>query len=223
VYSVLGRPAPTKKDVALYYLPTVRASAFVASRGGPDDPRLFLNVLAFQQSGTCAVAADGAPTDVAAAKWPSVLAYWTSRIAKVFRDGAPAAGGATGLYDADVRKRLVAAANVLAGNSAALAVPRRKAWAPPPVGDALLRASDAADTAEAVRAPAPATAVELPPPRRPPRLHHQDSLLREMFPGWDPDVLAFAAAQHGGNDEEAILMLSESEGPAHFRSLWMEL
>ena len=124
--------------VQLYYIATMRANELVCSVGTglsssskPSQPKksdvdvLFINVLAFQQSGCCDTI-DDVPIAIPQDKLSDVLSYWTTRVAMAFRDAKPSSKGgkfsnhnvqpiptsnrslnskATGLYDAEVRKR----------------------------------------------------------------------------------------------------------------------
>mmetsp|Transcript_33880 Transcript_33880/g.103998 ORF Transcript_33880/g.103998 Transcript_33880/m.103998 type:complete len:129 (+) Transcript_33880:720-1106(+) len=85
---------------------SVRANEFVCAADSADG-RLYVNALPFQQA-DCVVYS-GDTCDVAAARWPEVLSYWTSRVA--------AATGRPGLFDSSARHRLAERLLDLAGEA----------------------------------------------------------------------------------------------------------
>ena len=90
-------------------MPSVRANEFVCARD-PNDGRLYVNVLPFQQADVCVFRSDDV-CSVDPSKWPEVLAYWAARVA--------AADDAAGLYDSAARHRLAERLFELAGDCGA--------------------------------------------------------------------------------------------------------
>jgi hypothetical protein len=131
----------------LYYMPTIRADVFVCAPLEQSAPHLFINVLAFQQSGCCeGDAADARrPLRVRADSWRKVLPYWLCRIVSALNqhEGPAAASSCHGLYDAHVRERLQQRLTALSGRPPP-PLERRRGWKPTPVGDRLLQPAEGA-------------------------------------------------------------------------------
>ena len=137
---------PTNEVIGgLYYMATIRANVFVCC-AMPDETRLQLNVLPFEQSLCCECADNDhtKPQRVAPAKWAELLPYWLHRLTIGLKESGAAAPA--GIYDAAVRRRLLERI-VARGGAQVRAEPQR--WSPPPLPGALLR--PAGDAMRAVR------------------------------------------------------------------------
>ena len=170
---VLGWEGAARR-VRLYWLPTVRATAFVCCTGGEGDNRLYVNVCPFQQTAACECEEADATRPVALARdrWATALPYYVSRLAAADRAsagrGAASARKPTGLYDEAVRRRLAARLAVLQGTRVAALPAAPAAWSPPPVPTELLRppSPEAVGRAAAPSKPSTRTAAaEKPTPR----------------------------------------------------------
>ena len=149
VVRIMGRRAVTDVVSGLYSMPTIRADVFVCSavsqeRGGTG---LHLNALVFQQSLCCECEGGGTtrPLRIAPARWAEVLPYWLCRVTSALNESHP--GTARGIYDADVRARLVEriVARSSVGSGPATAANLRKdpvqSWTPPALPTTLLTSS----------------------------------------------------------------------------------
>lgn len=119
------------ETVQLYYIATMRADELVCSMGkknkdSKEEEMIFINLLAFQQSGMCDTF-DDVPYTIPLEKLSDVLSYWITRVAMAIRNGhyagakfsnhntgpIPTASSSqaakpTGLYDKMVRQRFYA-------------------------------------------------------------------------------------------------------------------
>lgn len=141
---VLGWEGSARR-VRLYWLPTVRATAFVCCSGGEGDSRLYVNLCPFQQAAACECEESDATRPIALSRerWATALPYYVSRLAAADRAsagrGEASARKPTGLYDEAVRRRLAARLAVLQ-QGAHVELPAAPAeWSPPPVPTELLR------------------------------------------------------------------------------------
>mmetsp|Transcript_33865 Transcript_33865/g.118471 ORF Transcript_33865/g.118471 Transcript_33865/m.118471 type:complete len:666 (-) Transcript_33865:370-2367(-) len=211
-FAVLGWGDFEASKVRLYYMPSIRANEMVCARGGDDDRRLYVNVLAFEQSRLAE--AHVGPSELAA-----VIPYWVQRFANASRDGAADARppASKGLYDPAVRQRLA----VLAGLPRQALAPVANAPKPPPVPETPLRREtrpagrddDARGAEELTRRPQSRAAVALEAP-----VGTAFAALRAMFPAaqWDDAALRWLAAQ-GGADAACEMVLG-FETAAQMRS-----
>ena len=142
IENILQKPDARKATdliASLYHMPTIRADVFVCSAvaepGAPGDHLLHVNALCFQQSLSCDCEGDDLtkPLRVSPGKWQHLLPYWLCRIVAALNESRP--GSATGLYDMEVRKRLIERVQARGGQGAlpcSLQVKPSK-WKPPPV------------------------------------------------------------------------------------------
>lgn len=133
-----------------YYMPTIRADVFVCSALTDQDPKLYLNVQAFEQAMPveCEDGDPARPTSftIRTDRWRELLPYWVCRVTNAMNENAEhfrKGGSLEGIYDAQIRKRLF---KCMGGESASgdplLTAPQK--WKPTKVGTALLRPAAAA-------------------------------------------------------------------------------